>query len=375
MNASLNKNGTLSAGESVIAWRIGYAGSCKEEIQHLTPDMVNSVSGEINGAEYVTVRKGSELFGNGFTVRTAWKQSENGRLEGTFEYSGKDCGPRIEQMEFPCASVPASPDSRLLFLNVMGLLYKPDVPGGCGLTDLGRLQFAAVTDEKRTSYYFDGRDTRRFAKEFCCTRSEDRKTLLCRIIYFRPLSKETGLPSALDWYWRHGNPCDTDYPEYWPPREGEKAFSDAAAELKKDGIYVQCHVNGMLWDCGTPSYREGGGDSCAAEYGFIRRTAEFYYENRDFLYDGIMLRPGGMKTDSIKVEFMARGIFTKEKELRIIARETPAVLSSEWRSPDGRMALVLANFSHAEREYEYKSENFNLSGTIPAGEYNITVVQ
>lgn len=53
---------------------------------------------------------------------------------------------------------------------------------------------------------------------------------------------------ALDWYWWHSNPYDTDYPFFWPPREGESAFSAAVKRLTDQGIYVQVYVNGMCWD-------------------------------------------------------------------------------------------------------------------------------
>ena len=32
---------------------------------------------------------------------------------------------------------------------------------------------------------------------------------------------------ALDWYWWHNNPYDTEYPNFWPPREGEETFKAA----------------------------------------------------------------------------------------------------------------------------------------------------
>ena len=53
---------------------------------------------------------------------------------------------------------------------------------------------------------------------------------------------------ALDWYWWHSNPYDTDYPFFWPPREGEAAFAAAARRLKDQGIYAQVYINGMCWD-------------------------------------------------------------------------------------------------------------------------------
>ncbi len=53
---------------------------------------------------------------------------------------------------------------------------------------------------------------------------------------------------ALDWYWWHSNPYDTDYPFFWPPREGEEAFTKAVKRLTDQGIFSQVYINGMCWD-------------------------------------------------------------------------------------------------------------------------------
>ncbi len=53
---------------------------------------------------------------------------------------------------------------------------------------------------------------------------------------------------ALDWYWWHSNPYDTDYPFFWPPREGEEAFTKAVKCLTDQGIFSQVYINGMCWD-------------------------------------------------------------------------------------------------------------------------------
>ncbi|MDX9868904.1 MAG: DUF6259 domain-containing protein, partial [Kiritimatiellia bacterium] len=50
------------------------------------------------------------------------------------------------------------------------------------------------------------------------------------------LQKALGaIPVALDWYWWHSNPYDTDYPDFWPPREGVEPFRAAVARLKRQG--------------------------------------------------------------------------------------------------------------------------------------------
>ncbi|MGE4565849.1 MAG: DUF6259 domain-containing protein, partial [Victivallaceae bacterium] len=72
------------------------------------------------------------------------------------------------------------------------------------------------------------------------------------------LSQDCGCPVMLSWYWWHHNPYDTDYPDYWPPREGEAAFGAAVAGLRRAGCHIQVYLNGMTWDMDGASRWEGG---------------------------------------------------------------------------------------------------------------------
>lgn len=83
-----------------------------------------------------------------------------------------------------------------------------------------------------------------------------------RIDYVFPptekLAEDSGVPVALDWYWWHHNPYDTDYPDFWPPREGVEAFKAAVKRMNDLGIFTQVYTNGRTWDLDGPSYHEGG---------------------------------------------------------------------------------------------------------------------
>ncbi|MBE6389011.1 MAG: hypothetical protein E7043_02430 [Lentisphaerae bacterium] len=85
-----------------------------------------------------------------------------------------------------------------------------------------------------------------------------------RIDYVLPpaekLAEDAKVPIALDWYWWHHNPYDTDYPDFWPPREGEEAFKDAVKRMNDKGIFTQVYINGRTWDLDGPSWHEGGAD-------------------------------------------------------------------------------------------------------------------
>ena len=85
---------------------------------------------------------------------------------------------------------------------------------------------------------------------------------------------------ALDWYWWHTNPYDTDYPFFWPPREGEEAFRAAVKRMTDQGVYTQVYVNGVCWDCDADTWTQGG-DSGAVKLpdGSLRAHAFNKYNN------------------------------------------------------------------------------------------------
>ena len=72
--------------------------------------------------------------------------------------------------------------------------------------------------------------------------------------------QETGLKVALDWYWWHGVPYDTNYPFFWPPREPVESFRAGVEAVRAAGGYVQPYTNGMLWDMDADRWHEGGSE-------------------------------------------------------------------------------------------------------------------
>ena len=74
--------------------------------------------------------------------------------------------------------------------------------------------------------------------------------------------RETGLKTALDWYWWHAIPYDVGYPFFWPPREGEARFARAVKRLVEQGVLVQPYVNGVAWDIDDPSWERVSGEVC-----------------------------------------------------------------------------------------------------------------
>lgn len=387
------------------------------------------------------------------------------------------------------------------------------------------------------------------------------------------LQRDSGVPVALDWYWWHSNPYDTNYPNYWPPREGEACFRATVERLNKAGIFTQVYTNGMCWDVDDPSFSQGGMESivilrdgslravpfnvfnhhrlgficaegkpfferlekqlehladaglpgvyldmigcasyedcfnprhrhcpgggayqvagfrkflkrlrkrfpnlklCTEEcneaymdlfdsvialdpsaerlnctpawnyvpafsavyhgllplfgsyalpdgippfdvlwptegklekerdwielfplqfqielargilwgqqpmaanltlehtenprmrplYEFLCRSAKFYYQHRDFLFDGEMLDPEGLSCDTIEVAFNQRMIFTKEAQLKSVTKSLPAVLHSFWRAMDGREMLMLCNYTTEPRCVVWRGRTIELA--------------
>ena len=94
-------------------------------------------------------------------------------------------------------------------------------------------------------------------------------------------------------------------------------------------------------------------------------TARFYHANRSFLFDGEMLNPAGFSCATHPVEFLARMIFTKEDQARVIRKEMPAIFHSCWRAPDGTKALILVNYTDKAQEWKFNG----LSGTAQSHSY------
>lgn len=64
-----------------------------------------------------------------------------------------------------------------------------------------------------------------------------------------------GAGTGVHWYHWHRIPYDTNYPEYFPAREG---FIGEVGRIQGKGAHVTPYTNGRLWDPATRSYKEKG---------------------------------------------------------------------------------------------------------------------
>jgi hypothetical protein len=91
----------------------------------------------------------------------------------------------------------------------------------------------------------DGRaDTPQWMRELSVwlQMSGDAKTVVPEALAF---AKAVNVPVGLHWYCWHKIPFDSDYPHYFPVKDG---FGEAVKELQSKGVHVMPYINGRLWD-------------------------------------------------------------------------------------------------------------------------------
>ncbi|MBQ9771210.1 MAG: hypothetical protein IJW23_05225 [Lentisphaeria bacterium] len=164
------------------------------------------------------------------------------------------------------------------------------------------------------------------------------------------LSKDAGVPAALDWYWWHKNPYDTDYPEFWPPREGKTKFTQTLAKLKKAGVYTQVYVNGMAWDMEAPSFPEGGMDSVVINqdgsvYGIVFNT----YTKRKLCFTCGQGKPFQDRLEQVLANIIGTGIPGVYLDMIGAANVTPCYNPAHKHSHGGGNYHISGNRKFLER--------------------------
>ena len=68
------------------------------------------------------------------------------------------------------------------------------------------------------------------------------------------LREKLGLPVSVFWHWWHGCSYDAGFPEYLPPREGAKSFTNALTRAQAKDIRTLVYMNQRLWGMTTQSW-------------------------------------------------------------------------------------------------------------------------
>ncbi|MBO4286955.1 MAG: hypothetical protein J5985_02180, partial [Kiritimatiellae bacterium] len=103
----------------------------------------------------------------------------------------------------------------------------------------------------------------------------------------------------------------------------------------------------------------------AKDIQFMKDSVKFYHDNKDFLFDGEMLKPAKLASGTTRVEFLMTSSYRRPHESKACAQEAlPCVFHSEWRAKDGRKAAILVNWTREEQKYELWFDGAKKSGVL-----------
>ena len=105
----------------------------------------------------------------------------------------------------------------------------------------------------------------------------------------------------------------------------------------------------------------------AKDIQFMKDSAQFYHDNKAFLFDGEMLKPAKLTCATKRVAFLKTTSYKRPHESKeCVQPALPCVFHSEWRAPDGRKAAILVNWTREEQAYELELEGVKRRGVLPA---------
>ena len=126
-------------------------------------------------------------------------------------------------------------------------------------------------------------------------------------------------------------------------------------------------ARGVVWGLQPTvhNFRSECVEKCPADYRFMVDTARFHHANLDLLFDGEMLSPGRLACARKKVEFINRGVYSKKGEYAVATHVLPVVFHSVWRSPSGRVAATLCNWTNDPQSYSLATPDGAARGMLP----------
>ncbi len=70
------------------------------------------------------------------------------------------------------------------------------------------------------------------------------------------LQKRLGVPVSVLWHWWHGQSYDDSFPEFFPPRDGKKGFTNALCSAQQQGVKAMVYMNTLSWGTSTKSWQD-----------------------------------------------------------------------------------------------------------------------
>ncbi len=102
------------------------------------------------------------------------------------------------------------------------------------------------------------------------------------------LARHLGVRLGVHFYNWHQVPFDTDYPDYFPAREG---FAGLVARLRRAGMRCMPYINGRLWDISAPSWAARGAEAHAVKISAERLHPRTRFIPRETYGSGQYLAP------------------------------------------------------------------------------------
>ena len=158
----------------------------------------------------------------------------------------------------------------------------------------------------------------------------------------------------------------------WDPLWGERPdrADDVEAVVSKypDQFAVE-FARGIVWGIQPMVHNftmdDVANPRLAKDLQFMKGSARFYFDNRDFLFDGELLKPARLVCAVKRVEFLSASCYKRVKDSTTYVQEAlPCVFHSEWRAKDGRKAAILVNWTRKEQQYELDFEGVKRTGTL-----------
>ena len=159
----------------------------------------------------------------------------------------------------------------------------------------------------------------------------------------------------------------------WDPMWGEKPDRDEDVEAivaKYPDQFAVEFARGILWGIQPMVHnftmKDVANPRLEKDLKFMKDSARFYFDNRDFLFDGELLAPAKLSCATKRVEFLSASCYKRVKDSMVYVQEAlPCVFHSEWRAKDGRRAALLVNWTREAQDYELDFEGAKKKGTLP----------
>ena len=149
-------------------------------------------------------------------------------------------------------------------------------------------------------------------------------------------------------------------------QQAAKCPDQFAVEFARGAVWgVQPMVHNFLMrDVANPRLK--------GEIEFMKTTAKFWHDHRDFLFDGEMLAPAKLACATQRTDFLNASSYKRPHQSWVITQPAlPVVFHSGWRAKDGREVEILVNWSRTVQAYRLERNGRVFEGNLPARTWTV----